>query len=124
MEEDKNSVGRPPKFKSPEELQEKIDAYFLRCDEKELPYTVCGLALALDCDRKTLINYDKKEEYFHTIKKAKLKIEEYAEMRLYSNNVAGVIFNLKNNFNWNEDQNLNIGGQKENPVEHVIRWEE
>lgn len=53
-------VGRPLKFKSVEELQKKIDAYFE--DENNKPYTITDLAVWLDCDRKTLINYEEKEE--------------------------------------------------------------
>ncbi len=30
--EEKNKVGRPPKYNSPEEMQEKIDEYFASCE--------------------------------------------------------------------------------------------
>lgn len=32
METTKHAGGRPPKFKTPEELQEKAEGYFLYCD--------------------------------------------------------------------------------------------
>ena len=97
-------AGRPLKFESVEEVQELIEAYFLACDddEKPRPYTITGLALALDTCRQTLLDYENKDEFSDTIKKAKNKIHNYAEERLYSNNVAGVIFNLKNNFGWKD----------------------
>lgn len=96
--------GRPLKFESAEELEQKANEYFSMCDEKEKPYTITGLALALDCDRLTLINYEKKEEFFNTIKKIKLRVENYAEEQLMSGkgNTAGVIFNMKNNYGWKD----------------------
>lgn len=101
-------TGRPLKFKSVEELQEKIDKYFADCDEQEKPYTVSGLAVALDTNRTTLINYEEKSEFFNTIKKAKAKIEAYNEEMLYNKNIptTGVIFNLKNNYGWKDKQEI------------------
>jgi hypothetical protein len=100
--------GRPLKFKSVKELSKLIDAYFLKCthkDGKELPFTewtpitITGLALALDTTRHTLIDYEEKDEYLHTIKIAKTKVENYAEMKAFGANPAGAIFALKN-FGW------------------------
>lgn len=106
-------AGRPKKYKNKKELQKKIDEYFSFCDEKEKPYTICGLALALDLDRKSLLNYSEDEEFFHTIKKAKQKIEVFAEEQLYNGKAtAGVIFNLKNNYGWKDktEQELTVDG--------------
>lgn len=95
--------GRPRKFSNSEIMQKKIDDYFAFCDENYKPYTICGLALALDVDRDTILNYQKERDFFGTIKKAKLKCEKYAEECLYTGkNVAGVIFNLKNNYGWKD----------------------
>lgn len=96
-------VGRPRAFKSVEEVEEKIKAYFNYCDEKEKPYTMSGLAYYLEIDRKTLLNYSKNEEYFHTIKKARDRVQMQLEECLYRlGNNSGVIFNLKNNFDWKD----------------------
>jgi hypothetical protein len=101
------TVGRPLKFKTPKEIEDKANEYFNMCDEKGKPYTITGLAIALDTDRKTLINYGEKEEFFHTIKKVKQIVENYAEEMLYrSSNTAGVIFNLKNNYGWVDKQEI------------------
>ena len=122
-----NSGGRPLKFKSVEELQAKIDAYYESCyqnlivrdnkgnivmDENDKPVfdRVCvepicitGLALALDCDRDTLLNYENKEEFFGTIRRAKLYCQSFAEKHLFTaKNPAGAIFNLKNNYGWKD----------------------
>ncbi len=102
-----NKVGRPLKYKSVEEMQLIIDNYFKECDEKQKPYTITGLALALDMTRLGLINYENKDEFMNTIKKAKLKVEGYAEEQLYKGgNTAGVIFSLKNNYNWVDKQEI------------------
>lgn len=96
-------VGRPRAFKSVEEVEEKINAYFNYCEEKEKPYTMSGLAYYLGIDRKTLLNYSKNEEYFHAIKKARDKVQMQLEECLYRlGNNSGVIFNLKNNFDWKD----------------------
>ena len=96
-------VGRPKAFKSVEEVEKKINAYFNYCEEKEKPYTMSGLAYYLGIDRKTLLNYSKNEEYFHTIKKARDKVQMQLEECLYRlGNNSGVIFNLKNNFDWKD----------------------
>ena len=107
MEDDKK-VGRPKLFKTPEELEEKINTYFYQCKEEERPYTMSGLAFALGIDRKTLINYGKDEEFFPTIKRARDFVEQYVEERLLTQSgvTTGVIFNLKNNFDWKDKQEI------------------
>jgi hypothetical protein len=69
---------------------------------KQIPYTVTGLALALDTSRETLVNYEEKAEYFDTIKRAKEKIQNYLELNLNSTSPTGTIFNLKNNYGWKD----------------------
>ena len=99
-----NPVGRPPKFTCVEDIEIAIEAYFQDCVEDRdhpKPFTMSGLALSLDMDRKTLLNYSNKEEYFPTIKRARDRVENDVETRLLSGQaVAGAIFNLKNNFAW------------------------
>jgi len=100
-------MGRPLKFKTPKEIEKKANEYFKECDEKEKPYTITGLAIALDTDRKTLLNYEDRDDFFPTIKKIKQKVENYAEERLFTgSNTAGVIFNLKNNYGWVDRQEV------------------
>ena len=131
--------GRPLKFETPELMQKQIDLYFLACkvhqtgnddllmglsdaellvvnDVDDVIPTVTGLALALDTSRRVLLNYEDRDEYVHTIKKAKLRIENGIEQRLFHNNATGSIFNLKNNFDWKDTQDLNVGGQKDNQL--------
>jgi len=103
--------GRPLKFKTPEELQKCIDQYFAECDEKGKPYTVCGMAYALNCSRQTLLNYSEKGAFLDTVTRAKLKIQAYAEEHLFIvKNSNGVQFSLKNNFGWRDKQELEHTG--------------
>ncbi len=107
---------RPLLFKTKEDLQEKIDAYFASCyrfneetniNECIRPLTISGLAVELETSRKTIIEYDEKEEFSNTIKKAKERIENWTEEQLYRNTqVTGVIFNLKNNYDWKDKQEI------------------
>lgn len=96
------------KFKSVKQLQAAIDKYFLECEQKGKPYTVSGLAYALDTTRRTLLDYEEKDGFSHVIKKAKSKIETFNEEMLYNKDVptVGVIFNLKNNYDWKDKQEI------------------
>ena len=99
-----SKVGRPKIFNDVKEVEKKINAYFNYCEKKEKPYTMSGLAYYLGIDRKTLLNYSKNEEYFHTIKKARDKVQMQLEENALSNkaNPTFTIFNLKNNFDWKD----------------------
>ena len=114
--------GQPLLFKTKEDLQEKIDAYFNSCytvneervKECTRPLTISWLALDLETSRQTLINYEQKEQFFDTIKKAKQRIESWTEEQLYRNTqVTGVIFNLKNNYDWKDKQE----------IDQTLKWE-
>lgn len=124
-----NKVGRPPKYKNKEDIEEKIEEYFRECegiplldDEGEQvvnkygypcyvkapkPPTVTGLALALGfTNRQSLLNYQEKKEFVDTITRAKSRVEEYAEQRLFDRDGSnGAQFSLRNNFKgWNGEQ--------------------
>lgn len=106
-DETKKPVGRPLKFANKEILQEKINAFFAECDKKNEPYTITGLALALDTSRETLIDYQNRDEFTDTIKRAKMKVENGVEKMLFDSKrpTAGAIFALKN-FGWSDKTNL------------------
>ena len=126
----KHAGGRPPMYKSKEEIQKKIDAYFEHCKGELLydaegnpmtdkngnpirvgcrPLTITGLALALGFNsRQALLNYQCKEEFHDPIMRAKSKVEQYAEERLFDKDGAnGAKFSLANNFEgWREKQQI------------------
>lgn len=108
-EQKKNPVGRPRKYKNVDELQALIDEYFMTCDKLQRPYTITGLALFLDMDRKALLRYEKEyeDEFCHTITRAKERVQEFVECCLFKKGIAqGVMFNLKNNFGWQDKQEI------------------
>ena len=119
-----SKAGRPKKYTEAELMQRKIDAYFKKCDNEHDPYTVTGLCLALDITRETLSQYLKNSEFSDTIKKAKLKVENYLEKRLITDtSTTGIIFNLKNNFGWTDKQQLEHSGSINNPFEGLTTAE-
>lgn len=125
------NIGRPPKYKSKEEIEEKIEQYFKDCEGHPLtdnegnqvynkwgypvivdkkPPTVTGLALALGfTNRLSLLNYQGKKEFVNTITRAKARVEQYAEERLFDKDGSGgAQFSLRNNFKgWNGEQAVN-----------------
>lgn len=124
---EKHPGGRPPKYKSKKEIEGLIEEYFKKCEGEILkdkdgnpvlnkygspcivgshPPTVTGLALALGfTTRLALINYQGKPEFMNTIMRAKSRIEQYTEERLFDRDgVNGAKFSLKNNFKgWSEN---------------------
>lgn len=108
-----SEMGRPLKFSSVAQMQTLIDAYFLSCHDEEgkrvKPYSVTGLALALDCTRETLDEYQKRADFSDSVKKAKLRVENYYEENLPFQNATGSIFALKN-FGWHDKQQTEHSG--------------
>jgi predicted transcriptional regulator len=104
-------VGRPLKFKTVKELEEKIDKYFNETPIEE--WTITGLALALDTYRSVLVDYEDKDEYSATVKKAKQMVEHSYEIDLKKSGRTGNIFALKN-FDWKDksEKDVTSGGEK------------
>lgn len=111
-------MARPKLYTSVEKMEEDIEKYFNECDIKEKPYTMSGLAYALDMDRRSLLNYSKDEQFFPTIKKAKEKVEQQLEENALTGkaNATFTIFNLKNNFNWQDKTEMEI---RKDPIEDL-----
>lgn len=89
--------GRPLKFKTLKELSDIGDKYFKDTPKEE--WTITGLALALKTSRETLINYEKREEFFDTISEYKLMVHNAYEISNRKRGNSGDIFALKN-FGW------------------------
>ena len=125
---------RPKKYETEEELQEVINEYFRSCMKPVLnvrqepvkdpisgdyifelvrPFTMSGLAEALDMDRKTLLNYSNNEQFFHTIECARRRVERFTEEKLFEKETCnGSKFSLSNNFGWSEKSETKIGLDK------------
>lgn len=120
-EEIKDLGGRPPMFETPKEIEEKIDEYFKsgvrkkkvivgrglkqKTVEIEVP-TISGLAYYLGFEsRQSFYDYEKKDGFTYTIKRARLFIEQEYEGQLQAGNVTGAIFALKN-MGWKDKSEL------------------
>lgn len=103
-----SKVGRPKIFNDVKEVEEKINTYFNYCEEKEKPYTMSGLAYYLGISRQTLVNYSNQDQFFDTIKKARDRVQMQLEENALSNkaNPTFTIFNLKNNFDWKDNNEV------------------
>lgn len=77
------NTGKPPMYKTTNELTNKITQYFNNCIDDKEKATITGLALYLGfCTRKSLDDYEGKDnEYLYIIKRAKLTVENAYEIR-------------------------------------------
>ena len=108
----KRLIGRPPKFETPEQMQEAITEYFksLMDDGAKLwlrPPTMAGLGLALGLSRQGLLNYgneNKKDKGFvDTVTHARRIVESFNEEMLHTGkNPSGTMFNMINNFGYKQ----------------------
>ena|SRR3990167_5648048 len=111
--------GRPLKFETEEILKELIESYFNNTPKDE--WTITGLALALDTSRKVLCEYEDKDEFSNTIKKAKLRVENGYEIDLKKHGRSGTIFALKN-FDWKDNNQTDItSGGKPIPLFNYVQ---
>ena len=103
--------GRPLKFESPEELSEKLETYYADCEKRDVPITVAGMCVALECDRRTLLNYQNSDKFFHIVKKAKDKVRQVLEERMLGDkNPAGAIFLTKANYGYSDKSQIELSG--------------
>lgn len=128
----KNPVGRPPLYKTPEDMQVIINEYFQWCDDRAVkiyddktktekmisspaPYTMSGIARRLGMSRRTLVDYAEKDEFLPTIKAARDRVEEDVESRMNEKwtFTPGLIFNAKNNFDWKDKSETDLTSKGE-----------
>lgn len=126
-------TGRPLKYDSPEALERAVSKYFDDCDSRlktfvdkdgnettalvPQPYTMAGLAYSIGVDRNTITNYQKQDYLGPIILDAKRRVEADMERRLYeTSNQAGIIFGLKNNYGWRDEQQITSTNKTETTV--------
>lgn len=137
----KHPGGRPPKWTDPEALQKAVDQYFVECDnhiikkqhvtgkgiiivETPEPYTMAGLADALDVDRITLLNYSHDDQFFSIIAHARRKIERqnitHGALGCHDSRIAAL--NLAANYGYatKQDMDIQTGGEKINTSDTEI----
>lgn len=113
--------GRPRLYSTPEKLQKEIDKYFAEhvgvttigiakdgtpITQIKAP-TISGLNYFLGfCERTSLDEYAKDPKFYLTVKRAKLRIHQFAEQQLFENGKpTGAIFWLKNN-GWRAEETV------------------
>lgn len=107
-------TGRPPLWKTKEDLEKSLDGFFEWCESNEYIPDVEGMAVYLDCTRETICQYEKIEGFSDTIKKVKNKIAFYKKQGAMSGkiNPTVFVFDFKNNHHYNDkteiDQKLNL----------------
>ena len=140
-----NPYGNKPKYTSKEQITGLIDAYFEECKgtpltdddgrpifdkngypiiQNQHPPTITGLALALGfTNRMSLLNYQGRAEFRDVITRAKSRVEQYTEERLFDKDGSGgARFSLQNNFKgWREEATSENGGQKEVVIVELTR---
>lgn len=140
------TMGRPPKYETPEEMQSIIDLYFLACrvhqednganrleglgedslliisDIEDVVPTISGLAYTLGMSTEAFRNYEQKGNFLATVKKAKQRVEMSLEQRLAGHAVTGSIFSLKNNFGWKDKTEQELTGKGGGPIEAAFNF--
>ena len=119
-----------PAFTDPDDLERRIEEYFesleiwadkvqFRTDAegneirevlphlvKIRPPTMAGLALALDVDRTTLINYRGKDQFQPVLARAKQRIATWVEEALFNREMSnGAKFALEVNHGYGKEDN-------------------
>ncbi len=144
-------TGNVPKYKTPQEMEDKIVEYFKTCEPKLMtftdgdgneqpvmvkgepyykqePPTKSGLALYLGfADRQSLYDYEKKKGFSCIIKRAKLALSQHHEKGLDKDKCTGHIFWLKCNGakepvnEWN-DKAEDLPANEDRTIKLVLDW--
>jgi len=101
-------TGRKPIIKNAKQFDKLAQIYFDACQMSNEPVTLTGLILALGLSsRQSLAEYEHRDEFSDSVKRAKLRCEHEYEKKLSGPNPTGTIFALKN-FGWSDKQDVEI----------------
>lgn len=126
-------MSRPLKYKDIKQVQKIIEDYFIDCDNRNAPYTLIGLANALDVNRITLYRYrdyklidntdiqdaqtltqETKLQLCNIISHAVDKIEQYTvEQLMDKDHYKGAQFLLACNYGYRNTQVLELQSDKD-----------
>lgn len=103
------TLGRPPHYVTPEDLQEAVDKWLK--DTAPCERTVTGLALYLGFASRQSVHdlAARGDDFSYVIKRAQLWVENAYELKLTGPNAAGPIFALKQ-MGWRDQQDLHHTG--------------
>ena len=109
----KHPGGRPPLYKTPEDMKDSIVEYFLYCVDNNAHPTVTGLALFLGYSQRQDLAQaaHDRPEFNATLAQARAIIEENRLQGLVdrdSKNTRGPIFDLVNNHGYRSDSDVRV----------------
>lgn len=98
-----------PTFTSPADLQQKVDEFKKYCKTNKVPLTFARLAVFIGCDRTTIYEYEKNEnwdpQYKEIIGKVRHEIVANLEELMIKEGKPGQIFVAKN-YGYTDKQEL------------------
>lgn len=127
--------GRMKKFKTVEELRERIDTFYEYCEINEIPLNFERLATYLGVDRKTIWNYEHDDEFAPLITEVRDRIlADLMERGLTGQiNATFGIFCLKNygysdrqeveTVNTNLNKNVNLENLTDEQIDRILKGE-
>lgn len=115
--------GRPPRYETPQELEEECFKYLEHCIKKDEKPTITGMTLFVGfSSRSSWDDYKKREGFEYIVKRAKLTIENSYE-------VSGTTFDMfaLKNMGWKdktEVSNTNINTTYTPTKEDILKAQE
>ena len=110
-----SELGRPPIIATPEEFEERVEAYRAHCEANDEPITQTGMAFFMGfASRQSFYDYSKRPGFEHAVARARLLVEREYEWRLHGRECTGAIFALKNQ-GWADRQDHTIHSYDFNP---------
>ena len=120
----KNKWGRPQKY-TPTKLMEKFNEYVQYCKENKKPVFKRWFAVYAGVYYDYLSEKAKDKKFSDTIKAIHEFCEAFSEEMLYtSKNITGVIFSLKNNYNWIDKQEVKSENETKLKIEDLEKLDE
>ena len=105
----KIKLGRRLSYKNSKDLEDMIIAYFKDCQHNRIVPNKAGLCNYLGICKKTFYTYLNDPDYLDyndVMDRAILAMEDFHVQGLYSKFSSGAQFALKNQHNWNAEENI------------------
>lgn len=116
-----NDNGRPPVFKTPEEMQIKIDEFFVHCEVNDIIPLQGELVYFLGfAGRQSLTDYQNKENFSYIVRRAKQKCENALNNLALQNKVNARIAQLNLSTNYGYNEKTEIEHRTDNPIRIVV----
>lgn len=103
-------MGQHLKYSTPELFRDKALEYFAHCKKEQKPYTITGLCLFMGITVLTFSHYKERAEFEEIVNLIRLQCEDWIVENMLTNkaNATAAIFNLKNNYGWKDQAQLDV----------------